>query len=400
LRSPGVAFRHATLMRRYRIVHVISSLDVGGAEVLLLSLVTQLRHAGFDNEVIALGAGDTLKSEFLRMGIPVHQIGMARNSFPGVGQAVKLMRLGRSLRPDLIQGWMAHGNLAGVLLRIALFRSVPLLWSVHQTLGEYDTQPLNTRFSLRALALLSWIPRRIIYVSRTSRAEHRAMGFRDTNAIHIPNGVDTRVFRGGADRRAMARAALGLPDAARVIGHVARYHPKKDQQTLLSALASLLPGVDDAFAVLVGQGLTRDNPELQSWSRDARFSGRLLLLGPRPDIAELLPAFDVFCLSSAYGEACPVVILEAMSSGLRCVVTDVADAAWMLGGTGAVVPPGDPLALAAALERMLNLSAEDATILSRQARARVLEIFSQERMIESYCRIYRAAIEASAIPST
>lgn len=382
-------------MRRYRVVHVISSLDVGGAEVLLLSLVTRLRDAGFDSEVVVLGAGDALKSEFLRMGIPVHQIGMARKSFPGVGQVVRLMRLGRALRPDLIQGWMAHGNLAGVLLRIALFRSVPLLWSVHQTLGQYDAQPLNTRFSLRALALLSWIPHRIIYVSRTSRAEHRAMGFRDAKAVHVPNGVDTHVFSGGPERRASARAALGLGESARVIGHVARFHPKKDQNTLLSALASLLPGNDDALAVLIGQGLTQDNPALQPWSRDARLADRLLLLGPRPDIADLLPGFDVFCLSSAYGEACPVVILEAMSSGIPCIVTDVADAAWMLGGTGAVVPPGDPLALAAALQRMLNLSPEAATLASRQARERVLEVFSQERMMESYREMYRAAIEAS-----
>ena len=383
-------------MRRYRVVHVISSLAVGGAEVLLLSLMSKLRDLGFDSEVIALGSDDALKQQFLQMGIPVHQIGMARRAFPTLRQAVKLARLGRTLRPDLIQGWMAHGNLAGVLLRLATFRRVPLLWSVHQTLGRYDDQPLNTRFSIRALALLSWIPRQIIYVSRTSREEHRAMGFRDTRAIHLPNGVDTRVFRGGQDRRARARAALGLSASARVVGHVARYHPKKDHATLLLALQIVLSKDADACAVLIGSGVTADNPGLQRFTADARLAGRLLLLGPRSDVVDLLPGFDVFCLSSAYGEACSVAILEAMSSELRCVVTDVADAAWMIGGTGAVVPPGDPSALAAALERLLSVSPEAAATESRQARARVLELFSQEDMIEQYRRLYQAAIEGSS----
>ena len=380
-------------MRRYRVIHVISSLAVGGAEVLLLSLVSKLRDLGFDHEIIALGSDDALKQQFLRIGIPVHQIGMSRKAFPTPRQALQLARLGRVLRPDLIQGWMAHGNLAGVLLRLASFRRVPLLWSVHQTLGRYDAQPLNTRFSIRALSLLSWIPRRIIYVSRTSREEHRAMGFRDGKAIHVPNGVDTRIFRGGRGRRLNARAALGLPESAKVVGHVARYHPKKDHATLLSALQSVLLDDADACAVLIGSGVTGDNPDLQRFTGDARLSGRLLLLGPRSDVADLLPGFDVFCLSSAYGEACSVAILEAMSSELRCAVTDVADSAWMVGGTGAVVPAGDPSALASALKRLLGMPAEAAAIDARRARERVLALFSQEGMIEHYRRIYRDAID-------
>ena len=383
-------------MRRFRVVHVISSLAVGGAEVLLLSLVAKLREAGFDSEVILLGTEDALKPQFQQLGISVHSIGMARKAFPTLRQAARLVRIGRALQPDLVQGWMAHGNLAGVLLRITLFRSVPLLWSVHQTLGQYDAQPLNTRFSIRALALLSWIPRQIIYVSRTSRAEHRAMGFRDSGAIHIPNGVDTGAFRGGAERRAGSRTTLGLHASARVVGHVGRHHPSKDQPTLLSALGLLLLEDRDAYGILIGQGLTPDNPELAQWTRDSRFANRLLLLGPRSDVADLLPGFDVFCLSSA-SEACPVALVEAMSSGLRCVATDVGDCAWMLGESGEVVPAGNPAALAAALRRQLDRSPEGAAIDSGRARERVLAVFSQERMFEQYRRVYRAAIEGTAV---
>lgn len=380
-------------VRRYRVVHVISSLAIGGAEVLLLSLVEKLSSMGFDNDVILLGPDDALKQRFLRIGVPVHPVGMARGRIPTFRQVVRLLRLGRALQPDLIQGWMAHGNLAAVLLRAALFRSVPLLWSVHQSLDRYGSQPLSTRASIRVLSLLSWMPRQIIYASRTSRDQHRRMGFRDARAIHIPNGVDTRVFHAGVGRREQARTALGLHASARVVGHVARYHPSKDQQTLLAALELLLLDDPNACAVLIGRGLTHDNPDFGRWLRDARLTGRILLLGPRADVAELLPGFDVFCLSSR-NEACPVAILEAMSSELRCVATDVGDLAWMLAGTGAVVPAGDPPALAAALRRMLDMRAEDAAIESVRARERVLETFSQEQMIERYRGTYLAAMDS------
>ena len=382
-------------MRRYRAVHVIGSLAIGGAEVSLLALVEKLQKAGFDNEVILLGSEDALTPRFLRSSVPVHRLNMARGRLPALNQVAELVRLGRALRPDLIQGWMAHGNLAGALLRATLFRSIPLFWSVHQTLGNFRSQPRTTRFAIRALALLSWMPRQIIYVSRASREQHVGMGFRDSRSIHIPNGVDTDAYRGGADRRVSARQRLGLSESARVVGHVARFHPAKDHPNLMAALATLLLDDTNACAVLIGHGLTSDNPAFASWLGDPRLSGRLLLLGPRHDVADLLPGFDVFCLSSA-SEACSVAVIEAMSCGLRCVVTDVGDSAWILGGTGAVVPAGDPPSLAVALRRLLAMPAASAVMESRRARERVLESFNQERMVERYRSLYLAAIERRA----
>lgn len=380
-----------------RVLHVISSLAAGGAEMSLLSLVARLRVHGIDNQVIVLGDDAPLKPRFLELGVPVHEVGMARRSFPGVRQVIRLMRLGRSLRPDLIQGWMAHGNLAAVLLRMGLFRPVPVIWSVHQTLGRFRDLSRTTRFSLRALARLSWLPRRIIFVSRAGREQHRAIGFRDARAIHVPNGVDIAAFRGGDDRRAASRAALGLDPSARVVGHVGRFHPAKDYRNLAAALGQLLLADGSAQAVLIGSGLTGDNPEFATILREAAVARRMRLLGFRDDVAQLLPAFDVFCLSSA-SEACPVALLEAMSCGLRCVVTDVGDASWMVGDSGEVVPACDAPALAAALGRMLQASPAAAAAGSARARARALEFFSLDRMAECYRVIYLAAIAGRSTP--
>lgn len=379
-------------MRRYKVVHVISSLMVGGAETLLLAVVGRLREHGFDSEVLVLGDEGPLEPRFREMAIPVYRVGMGHGAFPSVLDAMKLARLGRQLAPDLVHGWMSHGNLGSTVVRAVAPGTAALVWSIHQTLGDYRTLPLHTRFAIRATVLLSRRADAIIFVAMSSLAEHRAFGFRNQNAIFVPNGVDTAIFRGGDDRRAEARALLGVPNDVPIIGHVARYHPSKDQATLLSALRIVFASGRDGCAVLIGRGLSTDNRDFATWLCDKQLASHLKLLGPRLDVARLLPGMDLFCLSSAYNEACPVSVLEAMSCGVRCVVTDIADAAWIVGDTGGVAPARDALALATQITLALDASKDDASKASLGARERVLAEFSLDRMIESYRRIYTAAI--------
>jgi glycosyltransferase involved in cell wall biosynthesis len=288
---------------------------------------------------------------------------------------------------------MSHGNLGGTLVRAAAPRTVPLIWSIHQTLGDYHTLPFNTRFAIRATAYLSGRADVIIFVAKSSMEEHRAIGFRSDRAMFVPNGVDTDLFRGGRERRAEARTLLGIAAHVPVIGHVARYHPSKDQATLLAALKIVFSGGRQGCVILIGRDLTVANRELAVWLNDRQLGPHLKLLGPRSDVARLLPAFDLFCLSSAYNEACPVAVLEAMSCGVPCVVTDIADSAWIVGDTGGVAPARDAMALAAQITRVLDAPRDATESASRRARERILERFSLDQMIESYCGIYIAAME-------
>jgi glycosyltransferase involved in cell wall biosynthesis len=287
---------------------------------------------------------------------------------------------------------MSHGNLGGTLVRAAAPRTVPLIWSIHQTLGDYHTLPFNTRFAIRATAHLSGRADAIIFVAKSSMEEHRAIGFRSERAMFVPNGVATDLFQGGQARRAEARTLLGIAAHVPVIGHVARYHPSKDQATLLAACRIVFSGGRQGCVVLIGRDLTAANQELAVWLHDRQLGPHLKFLGPRSDVARLLPAFDLFCLSSAYNEACPVAVLEAMSCGVPCVVTDIADSAWIVGDTGGVAPARDAMALAAQITKFLDAPRDAAESASRRARQRILERFSLDQMIESYCGIYISAI--------
>jgi glycosyltransferase involved in cell wall biosynthesis len=113
------------------------------------------------------------------------------------------------------------------------------------------------------------------------------------------------------------------------------------------------------------------------------------LLGEQSDIERLLPAFDVSCLSSAFGEGFPNVIGEAMACEVPCVATDVGDSAQIIGDTGVTVAPRDANAFANGLKRLLSLSPDERGCLGRAARARIAERFELQFVVEQFENLYR-----------
>jgi glycosyltransferase involved in cell wall biosynthesis len=155
-----------------------------------------------------------------------------------------------------------------------------------------------------------------------------------------------------AAARARARAALGLSESAFVVGTIGNFTPKKDHQTLLEATARIAQRYEALRLVLVGAGpLERD---LRHSTGVLALDDRVVFAGSRDDVATLMPAFDVFALSSR-NEGLPIALLEAMGFGVPCVATAVGGVPEVVtdGREGLLVPPGDAAALADALSTML-----------------------------------------------
>jgi len=112
------------------------------------------------------------------------------------------------------------------------------------------------------------------------------------------------------------------------------------------------------------------------------------VLGPRDDMARVYSALDITTLSSAFGEGCPNVLLEAMACGVPCVATDCGDSAAILGPTGGVVPPRNPDALAAAWERLISLGTDTRRSLGSRARDRVTRTYALPAIVSSYDALY------------
>jgi len=138
----------------------------------------------------------------------------------------------------------------------------------------------------------------------------------------------------------------------------------------------------------VGADCDGENDSLVRWIAATGFADRFHLLGKRHDMPRVSAALDVAVTASAYGEAFPLVIGEAMSAGVPCAVTDVGDSAMMVAETGRVAPPRDAPALADAVSALLALTPGERLALGAAARERIREHFSLPAVAARYQALY------------
>jgi glycosyltransferase involved in cell wall biosynthesis len=181
-----------------------------------------------------------------------------------------------------------------------------------------------------------------------------------------------------------------------VIALCARVDPQKDHPTFVRAAALLARRRPAVRFLLCGDGATAENAGLVAEIARSGAGDRFLLLGRRSDVPRLLCGVDVSTLSSAYGEAFPLAIGEAMACAVPCVVTDLGDCAHLVGDTGRVVPPRSAGALAAAWEALVDAGEGGRRRLGQAARARIAEHFTLGRVVEAYGELYRRAVGRTA----
>jgi glycosyltransferase involved in cell wall biosynthesis len=368
---------------RIKVMFVITGLATGGAENMLLKMCARLDRDRFVPSVVSLWDKGVVGPKIEALQVPVHALGIHPRR-PSPAGLLRLRRLVAQQQPDVLQGWMYHGNLAASLAR----RGKPALWGIRQSLYDLAKERWLTRWVIRLSAYTSRSASAIVYNSRVSAGQHQAMGFHAAATQIIPNGFDVDAYRPDEAARHEVRRELGLSANALLIGLIARYHPMKDHVNFLKAAAQLqLPGRDVNF-VLAGRGADRDNDLLLRALHELRLDKRTFLLGEREDVARLTAALDIATSASAWGEGFANAIGEAMSCAVPCVVTDVGDSAWIVGDTGKVVPMRDAAALAGAWRDLIEPGIEVRQTLGRRARQRVVDNFSLPAVVKQYEDLY------------
>lgn len=347
-----------------RLLFVSSTLDRGGAERHLATLAPAIRARGFDPAVLTLRGEGPFFDELARQGIRVRCAGMrSRFDLPGVRRALAVA----GLWPDLVVTQGLDAQLVGSL--IARRVGVPHV-TVHHKQPEL-TLSLHRRLLTRVVGRTVDL---VIAVTNVQVPDLVELGFREGRIVVIPNGVPDSAPTAS---RSAVRSRLGLTDDEFVALLVATLRPEKRADVFVRDVEDAARRDPRIRGLVAGDGPERDLVA-------SRAGPAVMLLGARSDIADLIEACDVLCLTSS-AEALPMAVLEAMAGGRAVVATDVGGIADVVQDrlTGRIIPPQVGGAL---VDVLVELTASPQTVVSMgsAARVRYLERYSADRMADRY----------------
>jgi glycosyltransferase involved in cell wall biosynthesis len=369
------------------VLHVITGLAVGGAEMALYRLILAFRGSQYRHTVIVLSPGGGMYSRFVASGITLIVLDVRRAP---IGDLVRMVRLMRTMRPDIVQTWLYHADfLGGLAARLAGNRNV--IWGIRTT--DVDGGCARSTALVRHLcALLSrWVPHTIVCVAEAARRSHALLGYDANRMVVVGNGFDLSALTPGHGERAALRAHCGFAADDIVLGTLGRFNLDKDYPNFIKAAGQLASRYPQLRFLMIGKNLDAANAELSRWIAATGYAKRFVLLGERADIAICLSAMDIFCLSSRT-EAFPNVVGEAMAMGLPCVATDVGDVAVLMANTGVLVPRANPDALAQGVAGLVALDPAHRRQIGQQARARIGAKFTMGCVRARFEHIYEGVI--------
>lgn len=373
-----------------KILHLITSFGLGGTETNLLRLACHMDRSRFDNTIVTMvdvpGAErGALQLPLEQAGVPFHSLAMRRGT-PDPVSVARLVRIILRVRPHILQTWLYHADLLGLL--VGRLTRVPVIaWNLRCSFMDMSEYSPVSNYVRRALVALSRFPNVVLTNSQSGLRFHEGLGYKPRKWMWMPNSLDLEQFRLAPNAGRNLRCELGLAQDTLLVGLVARFDPVKDHENFISA-AKLLAAEDRRIHfVLVGRKISPDNDDLIRLIAASGFEDRFHLLGLRHNVSRITAGFDVGC-SSSYGEGFSNTIAEAMACGIPCVVTNVGDSGLIVANTGRVVPPRDPRALAQACKEILDLSPERRHRLGLCARKSVEERFSLGSVVNRYEGLY------------
>jgi glycosyltransferase involved in cell wall biosynthesis len=371
-----------------RILLLSTSMGMGGADQQLLSAAQRLRSRGHQVLLISLTPLGAMGLQARNRGVPTESLEM-RRGLPDPRGLLRLRRLIRDWRPDIVHSHMIHANLMARALR--LLGLVPALVSTIHSVRE------GGRLRMAAYKLTNGLVDQMTIVSEVAAQNFIGAGVFPRDLLRvIPNGVDTERFQNlAAASRASMRGTLSLGSAFVWIA-VGRFEAPKDYPTMLRAFSTLHPQRPDSVLLLVGEGPLQTDTE--SLARELGLSGAVRFLGVRNDVPELMRAADAYVMSSAW-EGMPVVLLEAGAAALPIVATAVGGNPEVVrnGESGLLVGPGDPAGLAEAMLRLSALPESQRRSMGIRGQEHVRAQYGLDRMVERWEDLYSEVLKRRGV---
>ena len=363
-----------------KVVHIITGLGDGGAEHALFKICKyDISNKHF---VISLKGPGKYFSLLNKLGIKVYCLNV---NFFSIIKFISFIKLLRFLKPDIVQTWLVHADfIGGIAARLAGINNI--FWNIRYSNIKIGKAKLTTVIIIKILSILSYfIPKFIITVSKKAKKIYEKIGYNGKIIKFIPNGYDLSILKINKHQKTNFKKKIKIKKEIPLIGKVARFDPQKDHLNLLSALSLIRSKNINFLCVLVGFNMNKKNINLMSDIKRLKLTNHVKLLGQNDDISEVMNGLDLHILSSSYGEGFPNVVAESMACGTPCVVTDVGDSGLVVGKTGWIVPPKNPVKLARAIENALYEKGSNKwNKRCNKARLRIMQNFSIGNMIKLY----------------
>ncbi|MFO1409009.1 MAG: glycosyltransferase [Steroidobacteraceae bacterium] len=346
-----------------RILLVIRSLVIGGAERQCAELACAMAERGHEVTLCTLGQGGPLES--LLSGSAVRMVSLGHSGRLGIGvTALRLRRVCRELAPDVIYSFLSVANLlcAGVL-PVQYRRR--LVWGVRASWMDLPAYGLVVRAVMRLETFLSRRPALIVANSEAGVRHHAELGYPVARLRCVENRIDMRRFQFDAVRRLALRQANAVADGDTVVALVGRIDPIKGHDVFLRAVARVAPRIARVRFWCVGDGIADLKARLLAQAEQIGVGRDVRWLGDVADMAAVYSAADVV-VSASLSEGFPNVVAESLACGTPVIGTDVGDTVRMIGIGGSCIRAGDADALALAIEACAGSARPERAVVRRE----------------------------------
>lgn len=374
-----------------RVLFLSTSMGMGGADQQLLSGAQELRSRGHEVRIVSLTPLGPMGHEARSLGIPTESLAMPRG-IPDPRGLLRLVRIVRAWRPDVLHSHMVHANLMARALRVL----VPVPGLVSTIHNIYEGGPLM----MAAYRLTNALVDQMTIISEAAADRFVSDRIIPRALLRVvPNGIDSGEFRKvPAGVRESLRRSMGL-EGQFVWVAVGRFETAKDYPNMLRGFAHVRELHSRTVLLLVGGGSLQG--EIEAMVRSLGLGDVVRFLGVRRDVPELMSAADGYVMSSAW-EGMPMVLLEAAAAQLPIVTTAVGGNREVVldEASGFLVPPLDPGALGRAMLRLMGLPDEQRRAMGERGSERVRTGFGLTQVADRWEALYLEVLARKGVPVT
>lgn len=371
-----------------KIVHIITSMNKGGAETTLFKILEYAKSIKSEDKhiIITFAKFNYFESKIEKLNYEFYKINFV-NKYLFFIYFIKLYKILREIRPDLVQCWMYHASfLGGIASKLIGIKKI--IWNIRHSNFKFTKTKLSTIIIIKLCSYLSKIiPNKIIYCSNSSYEFHSSIGYETRKKLLIYNGYDKRNFNNNIKNNDLKKSQV-------TFGFIGRYSPQKNIEMYLNALSIFINKHElkkNNIAVLMyGKNIDSNNIKLTQIIKQNNLSSFVELKGYVEDVTVALKEINFLALSSSYGESFPNILAEAMLSGVPCLSTDVGEAKNILSKYGKISQVNDVHTFSKSIEEyyMLYKNKRDYSNLSAACTKHIIDNYSIDKMYYKYEKLW------------